>query len=877
MCAGNYPAGFTQLATRFQHLFGVLPTDNFSKCSTGAPALQAGTIADRNMPFLNENTLIFGSQTSSNGNLFNGNGWSTRIDWMPGQNDHIFGEYYWLHTSDKYGAANAGSNIHGFTNPTDSHLPNFQMNWVHTFSPNWINEARAGYVLNRSDIGVATPGIPSIAFDDASAGFGSYSGYPQYFHENIYSYGEMMTFIKGRHTMKAGGDFRRNLENSEFDIARPSYYFMDQIFFAADAPYSMVGGTDPGFINQQPAQLADNFRHWRNFEVGVYYQDDWKVSRKLTINMGMRWDLFTRHTEKQGQVTTFLPGPGCIYPVKGTNYCTDAFLNANIPAGQPGCNTPYQLSNNVLAGVCGPGGFAVANSLGKGNYKNFGPRVGAAFDPKGDGKTSIRLGFGISYEGTLYNPLSNSRWNPPYYNFASSQNQLASIALGQSSGFAQVVYGPTAACDGVTVTPFCPAGAAAGTAACNPTTSACLPSGAAVTYTGAPANPGIGTGAQGTGNIQGFYGYNPKFANLTGIVLPQGLRDPHVYNYFFGVQREIVPRTVLEINYVGTQARNLFRADQGNRLPGIALPAGTTAINTFGQTLTGLGRRYLNPNYAVMRIWSNSSASWYNSLQVNVRQQVTHGLQFNAAYTYGHSLDTGSGWHSSTTTANGSAGGDGYLTDVTHPGLDRGDSTFDIRQRLAFNYVYEFPWMKDQAGFVGHVLGGWQYQGLWAFQTGAHFTPYCASGGACDFNKDGTRNDRPDAIMNHFNASRSQWMNGWFHAGTAPAPCRFGAAGSGCLFTTPCLGCDGNLGRNTFVGPGLWNTDQSLFKNVKMGERYNFQFRFEVFNIFNHANFKLPSSATGANYANRITSGNFGQSAGEINPRLVQLGLKFMF
>src|SRR5215831_16666252 len=873
MCAGNYPAGFTQLATKFQHLFGVLPTDDFSTCSTGAPALQAGIITDRNMPFLNENTLVFGSQTSSNGNLFNGNGWSTRIDWMPGQKDHIFGEYYWLHTSDKYGPPNSGSNIHGFTNPTANHLPNFQVSWVHTFSPNWMNEARAGYNLNRTDISVATPGIPAVGFDDGSAGFGSYSGYPQYFHENIYSYGDMMTFIKGKHTMKTGADFKRNLENSEFDIARPSYYFMDQIFFAADAPYSMVGGTDPGFINQQPAQLADNFRHWRNLEVGLYFQDDWKVTRKLTINMGIRWDLFTRHTEKQDLVTTFLPGPGCRFPVPGANYCTDAFLNANIPSGSAGCDTPYQVRNNVLAGVCGPGGFAAASSLGKGNYKNFGPRIGVAYDPWGNGKTSIRAGFGISYEGTLYNPLSNSRWNPPYYNFASASNQLATLE-GTSSGFASVVFGPTAACDGVTVTPFCPAGVAAGVAACDPTTTACAPSGAAATYTGPPANPGIGTGAQGTGNIQGFYGNNPKFANLTGIVLPQGLRDPRVYNYFFGVQREIVPGTVLEVNYVGTQGRNLFRADQGNRLPGIALPAGTTVVNTFGQTLTGLGRRYLNPNYAILRIWSNSSASWYNSLQVNVKQQLTHGLQFNASYTYGHSIDTGSGWHSSTTTANGSAGGDGYLTDVTHPGLDRGNSTFDIRQRLTFNYVYEFPWKKDQAGFVGHVLGGWQYQGLWAFQTGAHFTPYCATGGRCDFNKDGTRNDRPDAMLRDFNASRTQWMNGWFNAGSAPASCLFGA---GCLFTTPCLGCDGNLGRNTFQGPGYWNTDQSLFKNIKAGERYNFQFRFEVFNVFNHPNFKLPSSATGANYANRITSGNFGQSAGEINPRLVQLGLKFMF
>jgi len=915
MCPSNFPNGFMGLATnQFTHLFGITPADQayltgtHPKSKTDAtpvpncktyfgglpPALVAGVVTDRNIPFLDNNVLVFGSQTSSNGNLFNGNEWSTRIDWNAGQNDRIFGEYYWIHSTDQFGAANASSGIHGFKNPTAGHFPNFQASWVHTFSPTLINEARAGYVLNRTDVTVGTPGIPSVGFDDLTAGFGSYNGYPQYFHENIYSYGDMMSLQKGKHSLKFGGDFRRNLENSEFNIARPSYYFMDQIFFAADSPYGMVGGTDPGFISGKPAQLADNFRHWRNLEVGAYFQDDWKVSKKLTINMGIRWDLFTRHTEKQGQVTTFIPGPGCVHPSDG--FCIDAIQNANVPAGQPGCNTPTQLANNVLAGVCGPGGFAIANSLGAANHKNFGPRAGFAYDPWGTGKTAIRGGFGISYEGTLYNPLSNSRWNPPFYNFAADSNALCTLEGACSPS--QVVYGPTASCDGVTVSAFCPAGTPAGVAACSNFamggTSACQPSGAPVAIGGAPANPGIGVGAQGTGNIQGFYGFNPKFANLTGIVFPTGLRDPHIFNYYFGIQREILPKTVLEVNYVGTEGRNLFRADQGNRLPGIALSAGTTVVDNLGRTWTGMGQRYLNPNYAILRIWNNTSRSWYDSLQANLKHQVTRGLAFNATYTYGHSIDTGSGWHSSTTTANGSAGGDGYLSDVTLPGLDKGNSTFDIRQRLTFNYVYEFPWMKDQKGFVGHIVGGWQYQGLWAFQTGAHFTPYCATGGACDFNKDGTRNDRPSVLNgNTFNPSRSQWMNGWFpnssfgcawsSSGAVPGTPSTNAGAGTCadgtpaFFATPCPACDGNLGRNTFEGPGYWNTDESLFKNIKATERYNLQFRFEVFNALNHANFKLPSSATGANFANRITAGNFGQSAGEINPRLMQFGLKFIW
>jgi hypothetical protein len=419
-----------------------------------------------------------------------------------------------------------------------------------------------------------------------------------------------------------------------------------------------------------------------------------------------------------------------------------------------------------------------------------------------------------------------------------------------------------------------------------------------VTYTGAPANPGIGTGTQATGNIQGYFAGNPNTANLTGIIFPSGIRDPHVFNYYFGIQHEILPKTVLEVNYVGTEGRNLFRAEQANRLPGDRLAKGTTVVDSFGRTLTGLGRRRLNPNYGRLRVWDNVSKSWYNGLQVALRHQATRGLAINGSYAWSHSIDTGSDWHSGATSANGSAAGDGYSLDVTKPGLDRGNSTFDIRHRLSVNFVYEFPWMKAQKGFIGHILGGWQWNGLVAWQTGAHFTPYCASSShnfQCDFNFDGEVNDRPDVGPggNTFSASKQDWANGWF-ANNATFGCAWARPGKGgvvggagtcgtaagalpAFFGTPCKACDGNLGRNTFVGPNLVNTDQSLFKNIKLSERFNFQFRAEVFNAFNRANFILPSSATGANFANRITSGNFGQSAGTRDPREIQFGLKLLW
>ena len=826
----------TTIAARFASIIGVTAADQAyqaANCSVVAP-LQAGTF-NRNAPFLLNALNLSKSQTQ--GNLFNGNEASIRIDYNLGQKDRIFGQYNYLKSNDKFAGGPTG--LRGFLNPVAFSAPNAQVTLSHIFSPTIVNEFRAGYSGNLAGITTNHPGVPSIGFDDGSTGFGSYNGYPQTFHENIYTYSDMVTVTKGNHSMKIGADFRRNIENSEFNVARPSYYFFDPLFFAADAPYGMVAGVDPGLISNQPAHLQSSIRHWRNKEVGAYFQDDWKVTRRLTLNLGLRYDLFARHTEQAKLATTFILGPGTTL--------SQQLQNANAPIGSPTCSSPEQRRKATLAGVCGPGGFAPATSLGKGNHLNFGPRVGFAWDVFGNGKTSLRGGFGESYEGTLYNPLSNSRWNLPYYSFNGVNNFLAGDVNS-------VFYGPQ--------------------------------SGGAPRFTGPPDPRNFqGTQAQATGNINGWDPNNPNQAFLTGIVLPQGIRDPYVLNDFLSLQHEIVPKTVLEIDYVGTLGRKLFRAASINRQAGGRLPAGTCVTDNFGRRDCSLRSPLdpaglLNPNYGKLRNWQNNVNSEYNALQATLKQQLRHGVAFNVSYTWSHSIDEGSTWHSGATTANGASAGEGFSSDSVKLIADRGDSIFDVRNRLVLNYQWNLPSFTGSNGFVRNVLGGFQLNGIVSYQSGAHWSPFTSAssklGGDCsqagldagkcfnkggDYNLDGTKNDRPSAITNTFNPTKAQQTSGW-------GPGFKQGAG---FFFAPCVACTSNLSRNTFVGPSFYGTDMSLFKNIKFTERIGAQFRVEAFNLFNHTNFLLPAGH------NRINGSNFGQSAGTFNPRQMQLGLKITF
>ena len=168
--------------------------------------------------------------------------------------------------------------------------------------------------------------------------------------------------------------------------------------------------------------------------MGAFFQDDWKVTRNLTLNLGLRYDLYSRHHELNDFVTTFIKGPGSNF-IDDITTGAGQIKDANTPAGLPGCAPTQQVAQAQLAGVCGPGGFTTAKTLGKGDHNNFGSERGFCMGHVRNAKTSLRGGFGVAYEGTLYNPLSNSRWNLPYYSFNAASNFLGGDVN-------TVIYGP---------------------------------------------------------------------------------------------------------------------------------------------------------------------------------------------------------------------------------------------------------------------------------------------------------------------------------------------------------------------------------------------------------------------------------------------------
>jgi hypothetical protein len=338
---------------------------------------------------------------------------------------------------------------------------------------------------------------------------------------------------------------------------------------------------------------------------------------------------------------------------------------------------------------------------------------------------------------------------------------------------------------------------------------------------------------------------------------------PYMMQWNLSVQRE-VGGTVLGAGYIGTRGLHLGRFTS----PNVAYPT----ILSDGRYFYGPNLPRRDPNFTSVNFKARSSESRYNALQVKASHRFSRGLQAQAAYTWSHSLDLGSAQ------LNGDYGNGSPFPqnpwDIK--GTEYGHSSFDLRHVLSLNYTYALPFWSGTTGVLGKLIQGWQTNGILSMTTGVPFSVE-VNGGLNRSRQGVGPASRPDLKPGMSSNPTSGVTAGC--AGVAASQ-KLGGAD---LYYDPCAfqlqeaGYYGNLGRNTVIGPGLTSFDFAMVKNTAIGEGRDLQFRWEVFNLFNHVNFGLPNltnflAATGAASANAGRITNTVTSA-----RQMQFGLKLSF
>ena len=350
-------------------------------------------------------------------------------------------------------------------------------------------------------------------------------------------------------------------------------------------------------------------------------------------------------------------------------------------------------------------------------------------------------------------------------------------------------------------------------------------------------NPLDTVGASGTGK--------PLVQALT--VFDFNMKPGAVYAYSLGVQHELPWGVVLDASYVGNQARHLtHRLDMNYVLPQVALTRNSSGA--FINASTDTVRQYLG--YSTIRSQENTGSSSYNSLQLSAQKRVSRGFTMSLAYTWSHAINNF----------------DTETSDLRVPfdaSLDKGNAQFDRRHVFAMSYVYALPFFEKRHDFVGQVLGGWQVSGVVALQTGlytsisggsrASTSPSNGFGSNLDLVGDWRAVPGGQTATPVFDATGAYVSGGWINRAAF----------------TGRVGLIGTAPRNLIEMPGTQNFNLSLMKKIRLNEQFRLQFRGEVFNLFNHPNFKT--------LVTNLSASNFGALTQTDDPRVFQFGLKLLF
>ena len=344
-------------------------------------------------------------------------------------------------------------------------------------------------------------------------------------------------------------------------------------------------------------------------------------------------------------------------------------------------------------------------------------------------------------------------------------------------------------------------------------------------------------------------GVNPN--EFTRTIVGEDFRSPYYQSFSFEAQRELGPNVVFRLGYVGSKGSGLFQTLDGNprRLETLA-PA--TCTPTFTGPNPDSCR--VNRTAAVVRLRANAASSIYHSLQASLEKRLSRGFSAGVHYTWSSFIDSAS------EIFNPSSGEVAVSQDSYNRSGDRGRSTYDRPHRLTGNFVYELPWFQNQSGLKGHVLGGWQVNGFFTFQSGAPFTVLNGSDPAGALS--GINTLVGDAIRPNLNTT--------LPLGSMTIPDILAAGGASLFQRITAAQRVGSAGRNILRADGINNLDLGIFKNTSVGENKRLQFRAEFNNATNTRDFGIPEG--------RVNSSNFlnqwGTNGG--NRRIV-LGVRYIF
>jgi hypothetical protein len=357
--------------------------------------------------------------------------------------------------------------------------------------------------------------------------------------------------------------------------------------------------------------------------------------------------------------------------------------------------------------------------------------------------------------------------------------------------------------------------------------------------------------------------------------------------WHLGIEQELPGNSVFALTYAGSKGTKLYTFFNGNQAEPTADPNAATAprrpvlanlINPpDGLTCSLANPQDCSPVFDTGIDWFRSTGSSnYNSLQARFEKRFSKGLQFQASYTWAHSLDIASNANLGPTQNNSD------FRDFRIPQQEYGNSDFDVRNRLVINSIYELPmgrgkhFLGDAQGFVNQVVGGWQVANIISISSGNWYTVLDSNGNFA--NADGGAggvSQRPDVVgdwnrpgqiaanPNCVGPTKIHTPSAWFNT---------------CAFVDPALGSFGDVGRNTIEAPGYRTWDFSAFKFFKTSERTELEFRAEFFNLLNHTNFLFANSGPqNGNNATILGTSQFGSLTAARPPRQIQFALKFSF